>query len=57
MRKTVHGTLAVFIISGLLLQWVARWSPVLFSRISPPGGRTETVMTEEPATVAIAQED
>ena len=57
MRKTVHGTLAVFILSGLLLQWVARWSPVLFSRISPPGGRTETVITEEPVTVAVAQED
>jgi hypothetical protein len=57
MRKTFHGTVAVFILSGLLLQWAARWSPVVFSRLYPPGGRTETVSPEDPATIAIAEED
>ncbi|HEY0158993.1 MAG TPA: hypothetical protein VGF28_17035 [Thermoanaerobaculia bacterium] len=57
MRKALHGTVAVFILSGLLLQFVARWSPVLFSRISPPGGRTEAVTTEDPMKAAVAEED
>ena len=57
MHTTFRGTFAVFILSGLLLQWVTRWSPVLFSRISPPGGRTEIVITEDPTAVAIASPD
>ena len=57
MRKALHGTVAVFILSGLLLQWVARWSPVVMSRLGPPGGRTETSTTEDPVTIAIAEED
>ncbi|HEX8254449.1 MAG TPA: hypothetical protein VF846_14995 [Thermoanaerobaculia bacterium] len=55
MRTRIQGTAAVFIVSGLLLQLAARWSPVLFSRISPPGGRTvETTLTtaEEPVGTA-----
>jgi hypothetical protein len=57
MRKTLHGTVAVFIFSGLLLQLVARWSPVLFSRISPPGGWTVTATSEEPVKTAIVEGD
>jgi hypothetical protein len=56
MRKAFHGVAAVFIISGLLLQWVARWSPAVLSRLGPP---TRTVIStpEDPMTVVIADED
>jgi hypothetical protein len=46
MRKTLHGAFVVFVFSGLLWQLMARWSPVLYSRLSPPGGRTETIATD-----------
>ena len=53
--KTVHGAIAVIFFSTFLLQFVARWSPVVFSRLSPPGGWTDTITTDDdPSTVAVA---
>jgi uncharacterized membrane protein len=56
MRKALQSTVAVFIFSGLLLQWVARWSPVVLSRLGPPTGAV-TSTSEDPLTTAIADED
>ena len=53
--KRVHGAVAVIFFSTFLLQFVARWSPVVFSRLSPPGGRTETITSDDdPSTAAVA---
>ena len=57
MRKTIRGTVAVFILSGVLLQWVGRWSTVVLSRLGPPGGFTTTTTVESPMTTAIAEDD
>jgi len=57
MRKTLHGTVAVFLLSGLLFQWVARWSPVVFSRLYPPGGRSGSTIVEDPVPIASPDEN
>ena len=57
MRKTLHGAVVAFVFFGLLMQFATRWSPALFSRLSPPGGYADAIDSEDPVVETIVETD